>query len=649
MLERDPAILAEIEAYNREDCIGTRVLADWLLERRAEALDAVRRVPAAGAAGVEAGAAREGRASRAARGAARNGRREPCSRPSCSTTTTASASRSSGRSSTGGHDARGAARGPRGDRRARAYTGASRAGEEVDRVHVHVSRRRSRSSAGQRPDRPGDAPRRRRAVQLDRDARELELKRGPKLDEVPLPEALFPGGPYARRRRRQRSSASARSLLARDGRYPAIESVLRREPFDRDVQTNDIEQMTELAPLARRPPPRDPGPAGLGQDLDLGSPDRAALSTPARRSASPRRATRRSTSCSRRSSRRAAELGIAFRGLKKASGSNPESQYDGDAIENVFDNGDCARLRAARRHGLALLRRRPRQHARLPVHRRGRPGLARRRARDGHLRAQPRPRRRSAAARPGAAGHAPGRERARRCSSTCSAAQPTIPPDRGLFLERTYRLHPDVCDYISEEFYEGRLQPDPVTSTRTTPFGTGSALARRSSTRATGRSRPEEASSGAGRGRAARGGGRRPRRDQGRGAVQRSGRPPPRRAARGGRGRHRRQVPGPAGAASSSTRWRARAARTSRAASSSSSPATASTSRSRGRECLAYLVCSPRLLEVDCRTIEHMRLANALCRFVELAQAVSRTAPPWAALSSLRDRTPANQPICSDF
>ncbi len=38
-------------------------------------------------------------------------------------------------------------------------------------------------------------------------------------------------------------------------------------------------------------------------------------------------------------------------------------------------------------------------------------------------------------------------------------------------------------------------------------------------------------------------------------------------------------------------------------------------------ECLAYLVCSPRLLEVDCRTIDHMRLANALCRFVEVAEA----------------------------
>jgi superfamily I DNA and/or RNA helicase len=40
-------------------------------------------------------------------------------------------------------------------------------------------------------------------------------------------------------------------------------------------------------------------------------------------------------------------------------------------------------------------------------------------------------------------------------------------------------------------------------------------------------------------------------------------------------------------------------------------------------QCLAYLVCAPRLLEADCRTIEQMRLANALCRFVELAEEVA--------------------------
>ncbi|HVA86160.1 MAG TPA: TM0106 family RecB-like putative nuclease [Candidatus Saccharimonadales bacterium] len=40
----------------------------------------------------------------------------------------------------------------------------------------------------------------------------------------------------------------------------------------------------------------------------------------------------------------------------------------------------------------------------------------------------------------------------------------TIPADRGLFLDRTRRLHPEVCSYISEVFYEGRLEPDPSTA-----------------------------------------------------------------------------------------------------------------------------------------------------------------------------------------
>lgn len=34
----------------------------------------------------------------------------------------------------------------------------------------------------------------------------------------------------------------------------------------------------------------------------------------------------------------------------------------------------------------------------------------------------------------------------------------TIPPDRGLFLAETWRLHPDLCAFTSEQFYEGRLR-----------------------------------------------------------------------------------------------------------------------------------------------------------------------------------------------
>ena len=39
--------------------------------------------------------------------------------------------------------------------------------------------------------------------------------------------------------------------------------------------------------------------------------------------------------------------------------------------------------------------------------------------------------------------------------------QQTIGTDRGLFLEQTWRLHPDICAFTSEMFYEGRLSSRP--------------------------------------------------------------------------------------------------------------------------------------------------------------------------------------------
>ncbi|MDO9225269.1 MAG: TM0106 family RecB-like putative nuclease [Pseudomonadota bacterium] len=37
----------------------------------------------------------------------------------------------------------------------------------------------------------------------------------------------------------------------------------------------------------------------------------------------------------------------------------------------------------------------------------------------------------------------------------------TIPPDQGVFLATTWRMHPDVCRFISDAVYEGRLYPEP--------------------------------------------------------------------------------------------------------------------------------------------------------------------------------------------
>jgi uncharacterized protein len=37
----------------------------------------------------------------------------------------------------------------------------------------------------------------------------------------------------------------------------------------------------------------------------------------------------------------------------------------------------------------------------------------------------------------------------------------TMPAERALFLGETWRLHPSICSYISELFYEGKLDPHP--------------------------------------------------------------------------------------------------------------------------------------------------------------------------------------------
>ena len=38
----------------------------------------------------------------------------------------------------------------------------------------------------------------------------------------------------------------------------------------------------------------------------------------------------------------------------------------------------------------------------------------------------------------------------------------TIPEERGLFLGESWRLHPSICSYTSELFYEGKLRPHPT-------------------------------------------------------------------------------------------------------------------------------------------------------------------------------------------
>ncbi len=42
----------------------------------------------------------------------------------------------------------------------------------------------------------------------------------------------------------------------------------------------------------------------------------------------------------------------------------------------------------------------------------------------------------------------------------------TVAPEKGIFLATTFRLHPDICEFISEAVYEGRLKPEKRTTKR---------------------------------------------------------------------------------------------------------------------------------------------------------------------------------------
>ncbi len=102
-------------------------------------------------------------------------------------------------------------------------------------------------------------------------------------------------------------------------------------------------------------------------------------------------------------------------------------------------------------------------------------------------------------------------------------------------------------------------------------------------------------------------------------AVQRAGADAAGEAARGRRGRDGRQVPGAAG--SGGVRLDGELDDRGRAARDRVRLRLAPLQRGDLRaQCRAVLVCSPALLEADCRTVAQMRLVSAVCRFVEVAR-----------------------------
>ncbi|MDQ2966181.1 MAG: DEAD/DEAH box helicase, partial [Chloroflexota bacterium] len=222
----------------------------------------------------------------------------------------------------------------------------------------------------------------------------------------------------------------------------------------------------------------------------------------------------------------------------------------------------------------------------------------------------------------------------------------TIAPAEGLFLETTWRLHPDLCRYTSEVFYDDRLESEPKLDVQRL---VGPALLRGAGPRFVARATagydnesPEEAAAVAQlAGSLVTGGAT---------WVDKNGdeRPitwddvlivAPYNAQVGA---ITRLLP-PGARVGTVDKFQGQEAPISIYSMTTSAPELAprgldflysrnrlnvATSRAR---CVAVVVASPELLRVRARTPAHMRLVNALCRFVEMAaQAPSDQAAPDA-------------------
>jgi len=48
-----------------------------------------------------------------------------------------------------------------------------------------------------------------------------------------------------------------------------------------------------------------------------------------------------------------------------------------------------------------------------------------------------------------------------------------MPANEGVFISVTRRMHPSICEFISNQIYEGRLTSHPSCAQQSTQFGTG--------------------------------------------------------------------------------------------------------------------------------------------------------------------------------
>jgi uncharacterized protein len=469
---------------------------------------------------------------------------------------------------------------------------------------------------------------------LDSVAGTLRLRRSPAQLQRGDPEALIPGGPYDTREQQAALERFARSALARDDRYPHLEQLFRREPplHGRRVQRETLQEMRDLVEQIEGSYLFVQGPPGAGKTW-TGARLVTRLLSRGKRVGIASMSHRAIHKLLAEIEVAAAEDGVLFRGLKKASTGNRESFYEGPMIESTTSADVFADADHDLFAGTSWLFARADLDGLLDylfVDEAGQVSLADALAlgtcaRTLVLLGDPV---QLPHVRQGVHPENAGRSV---LEHLLDEAQDTVAPEMGLFLERSFRMHPEVCRYISSAFYEERLESAPGCERQATSLGTGIRYLEVFHEGNSTQSEEEAAAIRAeieellGETWTDKDGSERPISPSDIMVV----------APFNAQVRLLTERLPNGVAVGTVDKFQGQQAVVVFFSMASSSgddaPRGIDFLMSRNRlnvavsraQCLAYLACSPNLLQIECKAIEHMRLANALCRFVEIAESMA--------------------------
>jgi predicted RecB family nuclease len=308
---------------------------------------------------------------------------------------------------------------------------------------------------------------------LAENERKVELKVSAKRETPPAVLSIGPEGPIDTDALRKAVWRFAESVIADDGRFAAVRGFLRKDPprppitggsssFPRRRESNFHDHIYTAVSSLDESYLFIQGPPGAGKTT-TGSQLIVRLLAAGKRVGVTSNSHKAVNNLLDAVLKVAKETSVRFRGAKKSTASDPETEVaGGTVIQNVYSNADIVKGNDQLIAGTAWLFADLGLEAKLDylfVDEAGQVSLPNLVAAGTSARnivllgdqmqlGQP------------IQGDHPGRSGESTLDYLLDG-EATVPEDRGIFVATSWRMHPDVCRFISDAVYDGRLEPEP--------------------------------------------------------------------------------------------------------------------------------------------------------------------------------------------